>query len=279
MSDAAATRSATAFRACAVVPVYDHEHAIGAVVEGLRAAGLHCILVDDGSGEPCARELERIAAGARATPPGSTPGAAPGVTPGVTLIRRTLNGGKGAAVSDGLRAALAAGYTHALQVDADGQHALVDVPRFLAAGAAHPGALVCGQPAFDASMPRTRFYFRYLTHVLVWINTLSLAVRDSMCGFRLYPLAPVVAMLDAEHPGSRMDFDIEVLVRLHWRGLPMHWLATRVTYPSDGVSHFRLLLDNALITRLHARLFLGMLWRAPRLLARRLRGPPGAVHA
>jgi glycosyltransferase involved in cell wall biosynthesis len=264
MSDAAAIRSATAFRACAVVPVYDHEHAIGAVVDGLRAAGLHCILVDDGSSPACARALDRLAAGDG---------------PGITLLRRVANGGKGAAVGDGLHAALAAGYTHALQVDADGQHALADVPRFLAAGAAHPGALVCGQPAFDASMPRTRFYFRYLTHALVWINTLSLDVRDSMCGFRLYPLAPVVAMLDAEHPGLRMDFDIEVLVRLHWRGLPMQWLATRVTYPSDGVSHFRLLLDNALITRLHARLFLGMLWRAPRLLARRLRGPAGAVHA
>jgi glycosyltransferase involved in cell wall biosynthesis len=264
MNSPSATRSAPAFRACAVVPVYDHEHAIGAVVGGLRAAGLHCILVDDGSGEACARELARLAA------------AAPG---GVTLVRRAANGGKGAAVGDGLRAALAAGYTHALQVDADGQHALADVPLFLAAGAAHPQALVCGQPAFDASVPRSRFYFRYLTHVLVWINTLSLDVRDSMCGFRLYPLAPVLAMLDAEHPGSRMDFDIEVLVRLHWRGLPMEWISTRVTYPSDGVSHFRLLRDNALITRLHARLFLGMLWRAPRLLARRLRRPAGAVHA
>ena len=267
MNSPTALRTATAFRACAVVPVYDHEHAIGAVVEGLGAAGLPCILVDDGSGGPCARELDRIAAASR------------GATPGVTLVRRAVNGGKGAAVSDGLRAALAAGFTHALQVDADGQHALADVPRFLAAGAAHPGALVCGQPAFDDSMPRTRFYFRYLTHVLVWINTLSLDVRDSMCGFRLYPLPPVLAMLDAEHPGSRMDFDIEVLVRLHWRGLPMQWIATRVTYPEDGVSHFRLLLDNALITRLHARLFLGMLWRAPKLLARRLRRPAGAVHA
>ena len=275
MTDPAAIRSAPALRACAVVPVYDHEHAIGAVVTGLQAAGLHCILVDDGSGAACARERDRIAVAAQAALPGVTRG----VTPGVTLIRRATNGGKGAAVSDGLRAALAAGWTHALQVDADGQHALGDVPRFLAAGAARPGALIAGLPAFDASMPRTRYYFRYLTHVLVWINTLSLDVRDSMCGYRLYPLAPVLAMLAAEHPGSRMDFDIEVLVRLHWRGLPMQWITTRVSYPEDGVSHFRMLLDNALITRLHARLFLGMLWRAPRLLARRLRGPAGALHA
>lgn len=251
------------FRPCAVVPVYDHEHAIGAVVTGLMAAGLNVLLVDDGSGPACARVLAELADD----------------EPCVTLLTRVRNGGKGAAVGDGLHAALAAGYTHALQVDADGQHALGDIPRFLAAAAAAPGAVICGRPLFDESMPRSRRVFRHLTHVLVWIHTLSLQVRDSMCGYRLYPLAPTVAMLDAERPGLRMDFDIEVLVRLHWRGVPMQWLATRVTYPSDGVSHFRLLQDNALISRLHARLFLGMLWRAPRLLARRLRRTPGVTHA
>jgi glycosyltransferase involved in cell wall biosynthesis len=252
-----------AFRPCAIVPVFDHEHAVRQVVAGLRDAGLPCILVDDGSARACALVLDDLAA----------------TVAGVTLLRRARNGGKGAAVADGLRAALAAGYTHGLQVDADGQHAMADVARFLAAGAARPDALVCGQPVFDASMPRSRYILRYLTHVLVWLNTLSLQVRDSMCGFRLYPLAPVVAMLAQERPGQRMDFDIEVMVRLHWRGLPMVWLPTRVTYPADGVSHFRLVLDNVLISRLHARLFAGMLWRAPRLLARHRSGPRDAAHA
>ncbi|MBS0395478.1 MAG: glycosyltransferase family 2 protein [Proteobacteria bacterium] len=244
-----------AVRVCAVVPVYNHERAIGAVVAALDAAHLPCILVDDGSSPACAAALAACAA----------------TTPGTRLLRRAVNGGKGAAVADGLRAARAAGYTHALQVDADGQHAIADVPRFLAAAAADPAAVVCGLPSFDESMPRLRFYARYLTHVLVWLNTLSLEVRDSMCGFRIYPLEATLAMLDEEHPGARMDFDIEVLVRLHWRGLRMVWIPTRVAYPADGVSHFRLVLDNALITRVHARLFLGMLARLPRLLARRRR--------
>ena len=241
-------------RPCAVVPVYDHAHAIGAVVEALLGAGLPCILVDDGSRASCAAVLDQLAA----------------TRPGVRVIRRPRNGGKGAAVADGLRAALASGYTHALQVDADGQHAVEDVPAFLAAAAADPLAVICGRPVFDATMPRVRFYFRYLTHVLVWLNTLSLEVRDSMCGFRVYPLAATVAMIDEEHPGARMDFDVEVLVRLHWRGIPMHWIDTRVRYPTDGVSHFRLLLDNALISRLHGMLFLGMLVRLPAIIVRRL---------
>ena len=249
-------------RACAVVPVYDHEHAVGAVVDGLVAAGLPCILVDDGSRPSCAAVLEELAT----------------TRPGVRVVRRAHNGGKGAAVTDGLRAALASGHSHALQVDADGQHALEDVATFLAAANTAPSALVCGRPVFDASMPRARFYFRYLTHVFVWLNTLSLEVRDSMCGFRVYPLAATLAMIDAERPGARMDFDVEVLVRLHWRGVPMRWIDTRVRYPTDGVSHFRLLLDNALISRLHAVLFLGMLVRLPSLLLRRLSRPTNS-HA
>lgn len=258
----------TLFRPCAVVPVYNHEGAIPAVVAGLRAAGLHCILVDDGSFAPCARVLDALVAADPA---------------GVELVRRAVNGGKGAAVSDGLRAARDAGFTHALQVDADGQHCLDDLSKFLAAAAQSPAALVCGRPSFDASMPRARRIGRHLTHVWVWINTLSLAIPDSMCGFRVYPLAPVIAMLDAENVGLRMDFDIEVLVRLHWRNVPMVWLPTRVTYPADGVSHFRVFLDNFLITRVHTRLFFGMLRRLPWLLAAKWRrsreSGQGSLHA
>lgn len=250
-------------RPCAVVPVYDHEHAVGAVVDSLIAAGLTCILVDDGSRASCAKMLDQLGA----------------TIPGVQVVRRAHNGGKGAAVTDGLRAAMAAGHTHALEVDADGQHAVEDVPAFLAAANAAPHAVICGRPVFDVSMPRARFYFRYLTHVFVWLNTLSFDIRDSMCGFRIYPLAATLAMIDAEHPGARMDFDVEVLVRLHWRGVPMRWIDTRVRYPTDGVSHFRLLLDNALISRLHALLFLGMLRRIPKLLARRLSSSRTDRHA
>jgi glycosyltransferase involved in cell wall biosynthesis len=257
------TASETALRPCAVVPVYDHGAAVGDVVRGLTGAGLPCILVDDGSGAACAQVLDELAR----------------TLPGVTLVRRPRNGGKGAAVCDGLRAAQAAGYTHALQFDADGQHDLADVPRFLAESAAWPGCVICGQPCFDASIPRTRYYLRYLTHVLVWLNTLSFDIADSMCGFRIYPVPALVALLDREALGLRMDFDIEVLVRLHWRGASLRWIPTRVRYPADGISHFRLVLDNALITRLHARLFLGMLLRLPSIAARRLAVRFRASHA
>jgi len=245
---------------CAVVPVYNHELAVGDTTASLRRHGLTVLLVDDGSGPECAAELRRLAA----------------ADPEVRLLRLPKNGGKGAAVMAGLEAAATAGFTHALQIDADGQHDSADVPRFVAAAVAEPRALICGQPVFDASMPRHRLYLRYLTHLMVWLNTLSFDIRDSMCGLRVYPLSVVLPFIKADPPGNRMDFDVEVLVRLHWSGVAMRWIATRVGYPADGVSHFRLVRDNWLITLMHTRLFLGMLLRAPSLLARRLRATPSA---
>jgi len=238
------------FNPCAIVPVYNHEHAVARVVAALRAADLPCLLVDDGSGEVCARELDRLAA----------------TVPQTALVRLGVNGGKGAAMLAGFSAAWQRGYSHALQVDADGQHALADVPAFIAAARAAPAALICGRPLFDRSMPAGRRYGRYLTHGLVWLNTLSFAIPDSLCGFRVYPLASVLRLMAEEYIGRRMDFDVEIIVRMYWRGVPMRWLPTAVTYPLDGVSHFRMLRDNARMVALQLRLFGGMLLRLPCLL-------------
>jgi glycosyltransferase involved in cell wall biosynthesis len=245
---------------CAVVPVFNHVHAIGETVRGLRAHDLTVVMVDDGSDEACAAELDRLAV----------------ADENVRLVRLPINRGKGAAVTAGLHAAEAAGFTHALQIDADGQHDSADVPRLLEVASGAPAAVVCGRPVFDSSIPKNRLYLRYLTHVMVWLNTLSLAIPDSMCGFRVYPLAVVLPVIDRERPGPRMDFDIEVLVRLSWADVQMKWLPVRVSYPADGVSHFRLVRDNARITAMHLRLFAGMLRRLPRLLLRNLRSTQAA---
>lgn len=237
---------------CAVIPVYNHERAVPAVVAALLAEGLPCVLVNDASSPACAAVLAQLAEAEN-----------------IWLVTLPVNQGKGGAVMAGLREAQRLGFTHALQVDADGQHDLADVRRFLDASGQRPGELICGYPQYDASVPKGRLYARYLTHVWVWINTLSLSIPDSMCGFRVYPLARVLPVIDAHRLGRRMDFDPEVLVRLHWRNQPMHWLQTRVHYPSDGVSHFRPFEDNVLISRMHARLFFGMLLRWPVILWRR----------
>lgn len=241
------------FRPCVLIPVYNHEHAVGAVVQAVLATGLPCILVDDGSTAACAQVLDRLAAASTQ----------------ITLVRHEVNRGKGGAVITGIRHAAQVGYTHALQIDADGQHCTADIPCFIEQAAARPDALIVGYPQYDESVPAARLYGRYLTHVWVWINTLSLQIKDSMCGFRVYPVGPVLSLTQRHRLGARMDFDIEVLVRLFWDGVGVVNVGTRVGYPTDGVSHFRIGLDNILISRMHATLFFGMLIRAPKLLARK----------
>jgi glycosyltransferase involved in cell wall biosynthesis len=241
------------FKPCVVIPVYNHEHAVDAVVHGVLAQNLSCIIVDDGSSPGCARILDALVAGAPTH---------------ITLIRHPVNRGKGSAVLTGVRSAVQAGYTHVLQIDADGQHQVSDIPRFLEQAAAHPQALIVGCPDFGETVPSLRFYSRYLNHVWVWINTLSLQIKDSMCGFRVYPLPAMMALEQRQKLGERMNFDTEVLVRLYWDGLEIINVPTPVNYPSDGVSHFRVVLDNFLIARTHVILFFGMLLRLPLLIAR-----------
>lgn len=236
----------------AVIPVYNHAVPVARVARALRAHGLPVLLVDDGSEPGCARALDALAK-----------------EEGITLLRLPENQGKGGAVMAGLRQAQASGWTHALQIDADGQHDTADVPVFVAQSRQHPSHFICGCPVYDASVPKGRLYGRYATHIWVWINTLSMAVRDSMCGFRVYPLAPTVELLARARIGRRMDFDVEIAVRLVWAGVPVINQPTRVRYPEDGISHFRVWRDNVLISAMHTRLFFGMLWRAPVLLWRR----------
>ena len=241
-------------RACLVIPVYNHAEAIAATLAGLAPLGLPVILVDDGSDPACARVLRRLAD-----------------EHALVLERLPVNRGKGAALKRGLRLAAAAGYSHALQIDADGQHDPADVPAFLAAARDWPDRIINGYAVYDDSVPRARRYGRYLTHVWVWINTLSLDIPDSMCGLRLYPLGPVMALLDRSRTGDRMEFDTEILVRARWAGVGVESLPARVRYPLDGVSHFRMWRDNARISWMHTRLFFGMLVRLPALLAGRMR--------
>lgn len=242
-----------AFSPCVLIPCYNHGAMMPRVLARLQPFGLPCIVVDDGSDSSTRQQLERLAA----------------ETANLTLIRLPQNAGKGAAVIRGLQAAAQAGFSHTVQVDADGQHAIEDIPQLLALAQAHPEALISGQPIYDDSIPRSRLYGRWITHVWVWIETLSLQLKDSMCGFRVYPVTPTLQLAQRVSLGQRMDFDTEVMVRLYWQGNTSYFVPTRVTYPPDGLSHFDAIKDNCRISLMHTRLFLGMLPRIPSLLFRR----------
>lgn len=210
--------------------------------------------MDDGSDDACAQVLDDLADDQAE----------------IFLLRLQHNSGKGAAVTTGAREALARGYSHMLQIDADAQHDTDAVPEALREARRYPEAMIIGVPVFDASIPKARLYGRSLTHVLVWIQTWSLDVRDAMCGFRIYPLAAYVALADRHPIAPRMGFDTDIAVRMVWANIEVRRVPVAVHYPADGISHYDMWRDNARITLLHLRLLGGMLVRTPQLARRRL---------
>lgn len=191
---------------------------------------------------------------------------------GLRVLRLPHNHGKGAAVLHGACSAQAEGFTHILTMDSDGQHPAQCIGEFMAASMAQPGALILGEPCFDASAPQLRVRGRRISNWWAHLETLSGSIHDSLFGFRVYPLAPLIEVMRRGRWMRRFDFDPEVAVRLSWEGLPLQNLVAPVRYlrPDEGgVSHFHYGRDNLLLTWMHTRLVLGALWRLPRLLQRR----------
>jgi glycosyltransferase involved in cell wall biosynthesis len=191
--------------------------------------------------------------------------------PNFRIIRLPVNSGKGAAILHALREAVAAGFTHILAMDADGQHPADMVDRFFELSAAHPEAAVFGRPLFDLSAPALRVEGRKISNFWANLETLGWGIDDSLFGMRLYPAVPLLEVMESTCYARRFDFDPEVAVRLAWRGVPIINLPTPVRYPSKqdgGVSQFRYIRDNALLTWMHFRLLLGFSIRLPWLALR-----------
>ena len=234
-----------------LVPFYNHPQNIKALIAALKTYELPVIVVDDGSDEASKlilAELER--------------------TEGILLLTRAQNGGKGIAMKDGFKFASERGFSHVLQIDADFQHDAALIGEFLRQSQAHPQSIVCANPIYGEDAPKSRVYGRKITNFWVAINTLSLGVKDAMCGFRVYPLERLKKAA-AKSKTNRMEFDIEILVSAVRQGISVRWIDTYVRYEKGGVSHFKMLRDNALISLMHAKCFfslpkfaLGKIWRA-----------------
>jgi glycosyltransferase involved in cell wall biosynthesis len=197
------------------------------------------------------------------------------VDPGIRVLVLPHNQGKGAAILHGLRAAAAAGYTHVLTMDADGQHPAARIPEFMVVSRANPQAVILGLPVFDASAPALRVHGRKLSNGLANLQTLWRGIGDALYGFRVYPVIPLRDIMERQRWMRHFDFDPEAAVRLCWRGLAPINLAAPVKYFSageGGVSHFNYLRDNALLTWMNLRLLLEFMVRLPLLLGREARG-------
>ena len=191
--------------------------------------------------------------------------------PGLRVLVLPENRGKGAAVLHGIREALCAGFTHALTMDSDGQHPPQKIPVFMQASQLAPTAMVLGLPIFDSSAPNLRVQGRKISNWWANLETLGSGIGDSLYGFRVYPMAALERVMRHQIWMRRFDFDVEAVVRLSWRGVRPINLPAPVRYfrPEEGgVSHFNYWRDNALLTWMHCRLFLGLFIRLPLLLAR-----------
>lgn len=224
-------------RYCAVIPTYDNPQTIQAVVATCREHLDTIIVVDDGSHDPGRAACQALADQGQAH-----------------VVHRERNGGKGAAVKTGFETAQELGFTHVVQVDADGQHDLSRISAFIETSRATPEALILGYPKYDASVPKGRLAAREITKFWVNLEVGRGVILDAMVGFRVYPLA---ALQRIRVGGDRMDFDIEVAVRLAWAGVPILNREVGVRYlaaEDGGVSHFQPVWDNVRFSWLHTRL-------------------------
>jgi glycosyltransferase involved in cell wall biosynthesis len=244
-----------------LIPSYNTGERLFSTVSAARAQWDPVWVVVDGSTDGTGDRLQQMAE----------------ADPGLRVWLLPHNQGKGAAVLHGLRAAQEAGYTHALTMDSDGQHPADLIPAFMQASQARPETMVLGRPVFDASAPLLRVRGRKVSNSWTQLETLFAGIGDSLYGFRVYPVAPLIATMERQPWMRRFDFDTEAVVRLAWRGVKPVNIDAPVKYltaEEGGVSHFRYLRDNALLTWMHTRLMIEFVLRLPSLLWRRVRRAP-----
>ncbi|MDA3876411.1 MAG: glycosyltransferase family 2 protein [Halothiobacillus sp.] len=240
-----------------LIPSYNPGEKVFDTVRAARAQWAPVWVVVDGSTDGSTKRLEQMASS----------------DSGLRVIVLPENRGKGAAILQGITQAAAAGFTHVLTMDSDGQHPADRIPAFMAESLQAPDAMILGKPVFDADAPRLRVNGRKVSNGWANLETLWMGIGDSLFGFRVYPIAPLRAIMEKTRWMRRFDFDPEAVVRLCWAGVKPINLPTPVRYFSaeeGGVSHFKYLRDNFLLTGMHARLFLEFLWRLPQLVIRKI---------
>ncbi len=239
-----------------VIPVYRHGATLESVIKSLLSFNFPIIVVDDGNDE---ENRAYIAAVEKKYPL-------------VSVVTRKKNGGKGRAMIDGICRAHELELTHILQLDSDGQHDSGKAEHFFEVSKAHPEAIICGYPEYDANAPKSRVNGRKFANGWIHIVTLSHQIKDAMIGFRIYPVEPFVKMLrNTIYIDGRMGFDIEVLVKMFWRGIPVISEPVKVFYPEDGISNYNYFTDTVRLSSVYARLCIGLVFHVPTLLCRKIK--------
>ena len=240
-----------------LVPSYNPGAQVFETIAAARSVWAPVWVVVDGSTDGTGEALDRLAL----------------ADTGLRVLHMKRNCGKGAAVLHGLQAAADEGFTHALTLDSDGQHPTQCIAQFMAASIGRPEAMILGEPTFDSSAPNLRVKGRRISNWWANLETLWAGIHDSLFGFRVYPISPLIQIMRRHSWMRRFDFDVEAVVRLSWCGVPAVNFPAPVRYfrpEAGGVSHFQYGRDNVLLTWMHTRLFCGFLLRLPVLIFRRV---------
>jgi predicted LPLAT superfamily acyltransferase len=235
---------------CILIPIFNHSNTITELIKALEPLHIKIIIVDDGSNIETKKALDKLKSDFHS----------------IYIHKQYINHGKGEAIFTGFSIASSLGYTHAIQIDADLQHDINDIPKFIKEAQKHPRNIISGMPIYDSSIPKSRLHGRKITNFWVAIETWSKDLKESMCGYRVYPIKECLDLLTTESIGRRMQFDIEILVKLYWNDIKTIYIPTKVTYPKSGISHFKMIRDNIRISWMHTRLFFGMIKKIPTII-------------
>ena len=242
-------RASDAWTYCFLIPVYNHAALLEHTIPRFLSFGIPLIIVDDGSNEENKAILKRIA----------------GSSPDIVLISNIQNSGKGVAIKQGIVYCKQHAIDFAFQVDADNQHSLAAVPAFMSRSRAQKNKKhsIIGYPIYDSTVPSIRKDGRKVSNFFVSVTTLTPNVRDSLCGFRIYPVAETWRIYRNPFISKRMPIDMELLTRLYWRGVSIIYLPVDVTYPENGSSHYKAFRDTVILSAKHAFLCCEMFFRFP----------------
>lgn len=234
-----------------MIPIYNHGRLLQHSIAQILAYKIPLFIINDGSVDETWKILRKIAQENQQ----------------IKIYHLPFNQGKGAALLFGFKKVMKKKFSHILQIDADNQHNIADIKLFLELAKKNPKSVINGCPLYDKNVPKSRYYGRKITNFWVKIETLSNKIQDAMCGFRVYP-ALSLNNINLATINKRMGFDIEIIVRLFWNKVEIINQETLVNYPPDGTSNFKVIQDNLRISLVHAKLFLGMIWRLPQLIKR-----------
>ena len=243
------TRDSATWTYCFLIPVYNHAALLEQTIPRFLSFGIPLIIVDDGSNQENKVILRRIA----------------GSSPDIVLISNIQNSGKGVAIKQGIAYCKQHAIDFAFQVDADNQHSLAAVPVFTSKSRAEKSKKhsIIGYPVYDSTVPAIRRDGRKVSNFFVSITTLTPDVRDSLCGFRIYPVAETWKIYRNPFISKRMPIDMELLTRLYWMGVSVRYMPVDVTYPADGSSHYKAFRDTVILSAKHASLCCEMFFRFP----------------